>query len=65
MAKNKDTHPIQQKLHIPMRVHGRVFAAELRDFAEQAHCLSCELLKVFGVDARGCFGQGAHGAFPG
>lgn len=55
VKKGPVTYAVQKDVDLAACVDGRLFAAQLADFAEDADGLVGELLKVGSGDARGCF----------
>lgn len=55
VEKGPVTYAVQKDVDLAACVDGRLFAAQLADFAEDADGLVGKLLKVGSSDARGCF----------
>ena len=57
VKKGPVTYAVQKDVDLAACVDGRLFAAQLADFAEDADGLVGELLEVGSGDAGGCFGH--------
>lgn len=55
VKKRPVTYAVQKDVDLAACIDGRLFAAQLADFAEDADGLVGKLLKVGSGDARGCF----------